>query len=115
MIVSHRSAASPFLTSPILGRAIAYEELIRGERLFPPCGGRMRSLGERSEPRRSWMGGDAARALVRTHQRAPTAVPNLPDTLSSTIVRRHPPSLPSPTRGEGAHRAHPIGRGFHMR
>src|SRR5687767_10615683 len=28
---------------------------------------------------------------------------------SSTIVRRHPPSQPSPTRGEGAYRALPIG------
>jgi hypothetical protein len=27
---------------------------------FPPCGGRMRSLSERSELRRSWMGGSAA-------------------------------------------------------
>jgi hypothetical protein len=32
-----------------------------------PCGGRMRSLSERSELRRSWMGGDAARAMVPTH------------------------------------------------
>jgi hypothetical protein len=39
-------------------------------RLFPPCGGRMRSLSERSELRRSWMGSAAARTLVRTHQKS---------------------------------------------
>src|SRR5688500_11274190 len=47
------------------------------EHFFPPCGGRMRSLGERSEPRRSWMGGDAARAPVRTHQGALVAIPDI--------------------------------------
>src|SRR5688500_11976179 len=35
--------------------------------LFPPCGGRMRSLSERSELRRSWMGGAAARTAETVH------------------------------------------------
>src|SRR5688500_19283173 len=43
--------------------------------LFPPCGGRMRSLSERSELRRSWMGGAAARTPGQTHQEAFAAAP----------------------------------------
>src|SRR5688572_33417786 len=80
--------------------------------LLPPLWGRMRSLSERSELRRSWMG-------VTPHDRGGVILaivlltcPLLPSMfLSSTAVRRHPPSQPSPTRGEGAHRV----RHIHMR
>ena len=44
-----------------------------GEILFPPCGGRIRSLGERSEPRRSWMGGDAAQLPKVSARKSRTA------------------------------------------
>src|SRR5688572_31963128 len=76
----------------------------RREHFFPPCGGRMRSLGERSEPRRSWIGGDAARAAGMTHQQALVAIPNSAE--HPPIPRRQPcggtphPNLP-PQGGKG--------------
>src|SRR5688572_922681 len=94
---------------------------------FPPCGGRMRSLGERSEPRRSWMGGSAARA-ARARESATSRdcdAAELNDMLLLGLADRqrcraarlsartpHPapaklgwrlakPAHPSPARGEG--------------
>src|SRR5687768_1344823 len=64
----------------------------------------MRSLGERSEPRRSWMGGAAALPLVRMRQERLLPRGTLPSILVD-VVRRHLPSQPSPARGEGVHRA----------
>src|SRR6185369_15810688 len=63
----------------------------------PPCGGGLRRLGERSDPRverdrgPSWVGGSAASAARA--RRAP---------FCENIALQHPPSQPSPTRGEGA-------------
>ena len=69
-----------------------------GERLFPPCGGRMRSLGERSEPRTQLDGG------CRT-----SAGQNAPKSLAASsgiamhprrrVVRRHPPNPNLPPQG----------------
>jgi iron(III) transport system substrate-binding protein len=57
-------------------RALITLAAMRGKP-FPPCGGRMRTLGERSEPRRSWMGGDAARLSGRRHQESLAATRNI--------------------------------------
>src|SRR5688572_22994503 len=56
---------------------------------FPPCGGRMRSLSEQRELRRSWMGGAAARALEVKRQR------NAPPMYSLVCHRAAAPPIPT--------------------
>src|SRR5688572_2794376 len=59
---------------------------------FPPCGGRMRSLSE-AEPSLGGAGWGVAHREVRALERAP---------IIRGAALHHPPSQPSPTRGEGA-------------
>src|SRR5918994_161727 len=90
------------------------------ELFFPPCGGRMRSLVERSEPLsananirprgRSWMGGAAARTQDRTHQETDagrlrrrscggTPHPNLPPQRRAIAYAGRRTENPPPTWG----------------
>src|SRR5690606_21921880 len=44
--------------------ALNHEDPKAQDPSFPPCGGRTRRLGERSEPSRSWIGGSQTRILA---------------------------------------------------
>src|SRR5881628_2953253 len=60
--------------------------------LFPPCGGRLRSLSERSELRRSWMGGAAARWSGAEHPQERADAPSI----AKHFVTPHRPSCGTP-------------------
>src|SRR5688500_12784238 len=77
----------------------------------------MRSLSERSELRRSWMGGAAAPSSGVAPRNLSADTYGIAKCACSTlaVVRRRPPSQPSPTRGEGAHSVRPYCYGLLLR